>query len=126
MKFLTTKTRSAGGAAKAAARREHVSLYRQLLRNPRAARWLLRDQDTLTPEDVRAIEQWAAVREWHVRLHRGIGERPQVAELLGPEEGDAYALIYRVERGIQIDEWTTKSWVWPSLGEALDFASSYL
>lgn len=104
-----------------------VSLWRQWVRNPKAARWLLREEDVLRLDDVCAVEDWAdKMVEWgmHVRMHAGVAGVHQVIEVFGPDLAVPHVLLYRVGEEIQVDEFHGASRRCADMPHALDYVTS--
>lgn len=120
-------TKSLSGKKKPG-REGDANIWRQWVRDPKAIHWLLRDEETLRPEEVSMIEDWATKQlEWglHVRLHAGVSGSPQVVEVFGPDLVEPHALSYRVGGEVQVDEAHGRSRRCTSMTEALDFIVQY-
>ena len=124
MKIFTKLFRNTGAKP---GRAEGVNLWRQWVRNPKAIRWLLCDQDVLQPDDVDLVEGWAErMLEWgmHVRLHAGVSGRQQLVEVFGPDLMVPHVLLYRVGEEIQVDEYHGASRRCADVPEALEFVTN--
>ena len=105
-----------------------VNLWRQWVGNPKAIRWLLRDEDALRLDDLDTVESWAGrQREWglHVRLHASAAGLPQVVEVFGPDLTEPHVLLYRVGEEIQVDEHHGASRRYADMAEAVDFVANH-
>jgi len=105
-----------------------ANLWRQWVQQPKATRWLLRDEDTLNARDLPLVEGWADKQlEWglHVRIHAGPSGASQVVEVLGPDLAQPHVLLYRVGNECQIDEAHGESRRCINMVEALNFIEKY-
>ena len=120
-------TKLFGGVGVKPGRADGVNLWRQWVRNPKAIRWLLRDQDVLRSEDIVVVESWAeTMLDWgmHVRMHAGVAGPHQLAEVFGPDLMVPHVLLYRVGEEIQVDEYHGASRRCADMPEALEFVAS--
>ena len=109
-------------------RADGVNLWRQFVGNPKALRWLLRDEDVLRPGEVSAVEGWAKRQlecGLHVRVHDGALGLPQVVEVFGPDLVEPHVLLYRVGDEVQVDGSHGESRRCADMTKALDFVTNY-
>ena len=109
-------------------RADGVNLWRQWVRNPKAIRWLLLDEDVLRPDEIGIVQGWAEKQlNWglHVRLHAGVAGLPQVIEVFGPDLMEPHVLLYRVGEEFQVDEHHGASRRCADMAEALEFVMNH-
>ena len=121
-------TKLLGNAAAKPGRADGVNLWRQWVSNPKAIRWLLRDEDVLGPTDTALVQGWSErMLEWgmHVEMHAGVSGLNQMVEVFGPDLATPHVLLYRVGDEIQVDEYHGASRRCADMAEALEFVADH-